>query len=806
MRTSARPRAALFSAAVLSAGLVAATASTAAAAPSADALIAEVYGGGGNSGATLTNDFIELANAGGAPVDLTGWSVQYLPASASASSPWQVTPLTGALAANGRYLVAEAAGAGGTVALPTPDATGSIPMSATGGTIALVTSTTPLTCKTAADCTADASVRDLVGYGAAVVRETTPTTATTNTTSAARAALVDTDNNSADFAVGAPTPTNSRGETPGGGGPAPTPAKISEIQGTTHLSALDGTKVSTTGVVTAVRAFGSARGFWLQDTQPDANPATSEGLFVFTGSTTPTVAVGDAVNAVGTVDEFYPDAAPASSVMLATTELTSATWTVASSGNALPAAEVLTPTTVPDTYAPSPGGSIEGLTLDPAATSLDFFESREGMRVQVADARVVGATTAFNEVFVTTKPEQNRSARGATVLTGYEQQNSGRLQVLSLIPFAQHPFPVADVGDTLAGVTAGPVDFSRFGGYVIQATELGDLVSGGIQAEVTRAERTGEISVATYNVENLSPVDPQAKFDRLARAIVTNLSTPDILSLEEIQDNTGPANDGVVAADQTLKKFTDAIAALGGPRYEWRQIDPVDGADGGQPRGNIRVAFLFNPARVSFVDRPGGDSVTPVQVGRGRLPFQVKLSASPARIAPADEAWLNSRKPLVGEFSFRGHPVYVVTNHFNSKGGDQPLFGRNQPPSRTSEVQRLKQAALVNDFAKQVLRIDPFANLVVLGDINDFQFSPVMAKLTEGGALRALINDLPETERYSYVFQGNAQALDHTTVSPFVLRPDYDIVHINAEFSDQASDHDPQVTRFVPTSIPWPTR
>ncbi|SDJ23236.1 hypothetical protein SAMN05192558_109268 [Actinokineospora alba] len=789
----------------LSLGVVAVAAPAATAVPSAGAMIAEVYGGGGNSGATLTNDFIELGNAGSTDVSLAGWSVQYLPASASAASPWQVTPLAGALGANGRYLVAEGAGAGGTVALPTPNASGNIPMSATGGTVALVNTTTALTCKTAADCAADARIVDLVGYGAAVVRETTPTPATSNTTSAARPALVDTDNNSADFVIGAPTPTNAAGETPGGGGPAPTPAKINEIQGAGHLSAMDGVKVSTTGVVTAVRAFGSSRGFWLQDPQADANPATSEGLFVFTGSTTPNLAVGDAVTVVGTVDEFYPDAAPASSVMLATTELTSATWTVNSSGNALPAAEVLTPTTVPNAYAPSPGGSIEALPLDPSAFALDFYESREGMRVQVDNARVVGATTAFNEVFVTTKPDQNRSARGATVYTGYDDSNSGRLQVLSLIPFAQRPFPQANVGDTLAGATAGPVDFSRFGGYVLQATQLGDHVSGNLQPEVTRAERGGELSVATYNVENLSPVDSQAKFDRLARAIITNLATPDILSLEEIQDNTGPVNDGVVAADQTLRKFSDTIVALGGPRYDWRQIDPIDGQDGGQPGGNIRVAFLFNPARVSFVDKPGGDAVTPIEVTQGEFPFQAKLSISPGRIEPGDEAWENSRKPLVGEFTFRGKPVVVVTNHFNSKGGDQPLFGRFQPPNRSSEVQRLKQAALVNAFARKITDIDPFANLVVLGDINDFQFSPVMAKLTEGGALRALIDDLPVTERYSYVFQGNAQALDHITVSPFIFRADYDIVHINAEFADQASDHDPQVVRFHPTSIPWPS-
>ncbi|MGQ0839707.1 endonuclease/exonuclease/phosphatase family protein [Actinokineospora sp.] len=807
MSSPARHRVALLSAAAMSIGLVTATAPTAAAVPSTDALLAEVYGGGGNSGATLTSDFIELANASATPVNLAGWSVQYLPGSASASSQWQVTPLTGALGANGRYLVAEAAGAGGTVPLPTPDATGSIPMSATGGTVALVSVTTPLTCKTVADCGADTRIRDLVGYGTStVVREGTPTANTANATSAARGALTDTDNNATDFTVGAPTPTNSNGDTPGGGGPPPVAARINEIQGNTRLSTFDGQKVVTTGVVTAVRAFGSARGFWVQDPTPDADPATSEGLFTFTGSTTPNLQVGDAVSVTGTVDEFYPDGTPASSVQQSITELTSATWVVNSSGNAVPAAEVLGPDTVPAAYTPSPGGSIEPLVLDPSAYSLDFYESREGMRVQVNDARVVGATTDFNEVWITTKPDQNRSQRGGTVYTGYDQQNSGRLQVLSLIPFAQRPFPQANVGDSLAGATAGPVDFSRFGGYVVQATELGTLVSGGLQPEATRAERNFELSVATYNVENLSARDTQAKIDRLAAAVVNNLATPDILSLEEIQDNTGPTNDGVVAADQTLQRFADAIVAAGGPRYQWRQIDPVNGLDGGQPGGNIRVVFLFNPARVSFVDRPGGDSGTAVQVVRGRFPFQAKLSVSPGRIEPANTAWNNSRKPLVGEFTFRGHPVFVIANHFNSKGGDQPLSGRNQPPNRTSEVQRGEQAALVNEFVKQVLRIDLLANVVALGDFNDYQFSPAIARLTDGGALRTLINTLPVTERYSYVFEGNSQVLDHITTSPFILFPDYDVVHINAEFADQASDHDPQVVRFIPTSIPWPNR
>ena len=99
--------------------------------------ISEVYGGGGNSGATLTNDYIELHNRTASAIDVTGWSVQY---ASAAGTTWQVTALSGTIAAGGYYLVQEAAGAGGTTPLPTPDATGSIAMSATAGKVALVTS------------------------------------------------------------------------------------------------------------------------------------------------------------------------------------------------------------------------------------------------------------------------------------------------------------------------------------------------------------------------------------------------------------------------------------------------------------------------------------------------------------------------------------------------------------------------------------------------------------------------------------------------------------------------------------------
>ncbi|XHM95968.1 endonuclease/exonuclease/phosphatase family protein [Peterkaempfera sp. SMS 1(5)a] len=785
------------------------------AAPSADAVIAEVYGGGGNSGATYTNDFIELGNAGSTALDLSGYSVQYLPGSPTATSKWQSTPLTGALAAGGRYLVGEAAGTGGTTPLPTPDATGTIALSGTSGTVALVQGADPLTCLNAADCAADTRIKDLVGFGTAVVHEGSGAAAgASNTASVARPALADTDDNAADFTAGAPTPANSAGGS--GGSPTPTPtdsstptptptptptetgvtARIHDIQGNTRVSPLAGKAVTgVTGIVTGVRTYGS-KGFWMQDPQPDADPATSEGVFVFTSST-PTVAVGDSVTVSGTVSEYYPGGA--ASGIQSVTEISKPSVTVVSSGNALPAPVVLNDENVPDAFVPSVGGgSIEDLPLQPRSYALDLYESLEGMDVQVSDARVVGATDPYSELWVTVKGDQNPTKRGGTYYPSYDDPNSGRLMVQSLIPTATSAFPTANVGDTLAGTTTGPLDYNQYAGtYTLVARTLGTVDDGGLQREVTAKAKSNEVAVATYNVENLDPTDPQSKFDALAGGLVTNLRSPDIVALEEIQDDNGAADDGTVTAGKTLQKLVDAIVAAGGPRYSWRTIDPQNDQDGGEPGGNIRTAFLFNPARVGFNDRAGGDATTAVGVtGTGDA---TALTVSPGRITPTDQAWNSSRKPLVGEFTFRGDKLFVIANHFDSKGGDQSVDSRFQSPVRSSEVQRVRQAILEHAFVEQLEAADPEARIVALGDLNDYQFSPAVTTLSgNGSALTDLVNTLPARERYSYVYQGNSQVLDHILVSPALKHADYDVVHINSEFADQASDHDPQVVRIKP--------
>ncbi|MEU6244746.1 endonuclease/exonuclease/phosphatase family protein [Streptomyces sp. NPDC047024] len=571
--------------------------------------------------------------------------------------------------------------------------------------------------------------------------------------------------------------------------------RVHDIQGTTRLSPYAGQKVADVpGIVTAVRDYGSSKGFWLQDPTPDDNPATSEGVFVFTSSA-PKAVVGDSVTVSGTVSEYVPGGTASGNQSL--TEITKPVVTTVSTGNAVPAPVVIGKHAVPDQYAPAgdANGSVNSAQLAPSTYALDYYESLEGMNVQVANTRVVTGTDPYAELWVTVKPGEHRTPRGGTLYGSYDSQNTGRLQIQSLGATAD--FPQANVGDTLKGATTGPLDFNQYGGYTLVASSLGTLKSGGLERETTRAQSARQLAVATYNVENLDPSDNT--FAQHASAIVNNLRSPDVVSLEEIQDDNGATDDGTVSAGVTVNKLIDAIVAAGGPRYDWRSIDPVNDQDGGEPGGNIRQVFLFNPERVSFVDRAGGDSTTAVGVTKDH--GKAHLTASPGRIAPDDAAWKASRKPLAGEFVFRGKTVFVIANHLNSKGGDQALTAQYQPPTRSSETQRHAQATLVNAFVKDILSVQKDANVIALGDMNDFEFSDT-AKILEGrGELWSAIKSLPKKERYTYDYQGNAQVLDQILISPEIRRNGsfaYDSVHINSEFHDQISDHDPQVLRFRP--------
>lgn len=202
---------------------------------------------------------------------------------------------------------------------------------------------------------------------------------------------------------------------------------------------------------------------------------------------------------------------------------------------------------------------------------------------------------------------------------------------------------------------------------------LSRRVSRGLTQEGAAPAPPDQLGVGTYDVENLDPTDDQAKLDRLAEGVVTNMGAPDVVGLEEIQDNTGAANDGTVASDVTLRRFVDAIVAAGGPRYEFRVIDPENNQDGGRPGGNIRVAFLFNPARVSFADHPGGDATTAVQAvaAPGGAALSVSPGHRPAEPGPGQLAQAARRRVRVR----RSHRVRR----------DEPLRvqGRGPAPARS---------------------------------------------------------------------------------------------------------------------------
>lgn len=578
-----------------------------------------------------------------------------------------------------------------------------------------------------------------------------------------------------------------------GAEPEPDITPIYEIQGAGHTSPFVNQTVTTTGIVTAV----DSNGFYLQDPTGDGNADTSDGIFVFTRNR-PAVAVGDELQVAGTASEFIPGGASTNNLSI--TQISSPTIATLSTGNALPtttgigASGRVPPTQIIDNDNFSP--------YDPAQDGIDFYESLEGMRVTVNDALAVSPTNRFGEIFTLADNGENATGLSGrnTLNIAPDDFNPERIQIQfdsGILPdFEQQ----VNVGAQLGDVT-GVVSYA-FGNFEVAVTEAFTPVQqSSLQPEVSSLEGTADqLTVASYNVLNLDPNDADGdqdiasgQFAQIASQIVNNLNSPDIIGLQEIQDNDGSVNSDITSAEATLQTLVDAIAAAGGPRYEF--IDnPLIGDDtnGGQPGGNIRNAYLYNPDRVSFTGELG------------------TVTDPTAQQADPSNPFYDSRLPLAATFLFNGQEVTVVDNHFTSKGGSAPLFGQLQPtvdpgdpnggqedPDINGGVEaRRAQAEAVNDYVEGVLATDPNANVAVLGDLNEFEFiSPL--EILEGDELNNLTETLPENERYSYIFQGNSQSLDHILVTDsLVTGAEFDPVHVNSEFVDQASDHDPLLSRF----------
>jgi len=579
---------------------------------------------------------------------------------------------------------------------------------------------------------------------------------------------------------------------------------IGSIQGSSHLSPL--ANVQVTGIAGIVTAR-DTNGFWIQDAG-DGNALTSDAIYVF-NSTLAKPLLGDSVLVTGRVQEFRPgsDANNLTLTEINATASFAGAWTTVSSGNALPSAIFIGPGFLPPSAISAGLGNVEttpGYVLRPQLYSMDFYESMEGMRVSLPSAISSGPThvgTGETALYATAQAGAAgtfTSPRGGLVI-GPGQFNGQRIIIDNRIVAT----PTVNSGAVLSGVT-GVLDYS-FNNYKLLLTEQATVVSNTLAREaVTIAP--GRFGLASYNVENLGGNATAARFTAIAGQISGTLGAPHLISLQEIQDNNGATNNGVVSADVTLNTLAGALNTATGRSYAWVSVTPQNNTDGGQPGGNIRQAFMYDTSRVSFAGVVGGalDGMAATASASG----QIVLSLGAGRIDPTNTAFANSRKPMVTEFSVDGQQIIVVANHFNSKGGDQPLYGPNQPPVNSSETQRLAQAQAVGSFVQGLLAINPNANIVVTGDLNDFQFASSLAPLAAAG-LTNMTNSLPENERYTYSFGGNLQTLDHMWVSSNLLANGgalYDVVHANAEFLDQVSDHDPILLTLsaMPAPVPEP--
>jgi len=761
-------------------------------------VISQVYGGGGNQGSRYRNDFVELFNRGTAPVDVTGWSVQY---ASAAGATWRATALSGTIGPGRHLLVREAAGACGAVDVPDPDAAGDLALSATSGKVALVGGTAAL----AGVCPSGGSLVDLVGYGgsAACAEGGHAAPALGNAVAAVRrgGGCTDTDDNAADFVVAPPAPRTA-GSPPHACGEVPE-LPIHAIQGAGGLSPVAGRSVATSGVVTGVRSDG----FFLQTEDPlaDADPATSEGIFVFTGGAPPAGAlVGVRLRGVATVAEYVPADDPYSPPL---TELTHWTTTaVEGDAGALPAPVEVTAADA------DPGGGLEQL------------ERREGMRVRVGVLAAVApsvegakAGVFYGVVAGVARPLREPGVEAPWPLSAAAccvprfDGNPERLRVES-DGLAGAAALAVGVGASVTGLV-GPLHWEGRTWTLLPDPAHPPEVTGGAELRPAPGAAAGQVTVASANLHDFFDAgdDPGTSDDvldeaevtaRLAKAslyVRTVLSSPDVLAVVEVEN---------LAVLARLAARIDADAAAAGESEPGYAAYLEEGSDG---RG-IDVGFLVRTGRVAVIEvvqEAAGATYADPSSGALRPVFDRPPLLLRALVPPAGA-------PALALTVIACHLKSLIDIEHPCDGGDV-------------RAKRHAQAELVAGLVGARLAADPQEHLAVVGDLNAFEFNDGYVDVV--GTLRGdpappgeversspdvvepdlvdLVSRLPREERYSYCYRGSAQALDHILVSPALLRHvvDFQFARCNADFPaalagdpsrpERSSDHDGAVAVLV---------
>ncbi|MEE1130209.1 MAG: S-layer homology domain-containing protein [Caryophanon sp.] len=520
--------------------------------------------------------------------------------------------------------------------------------------------------------------------------------------------------------------------------------------------------------------------FVIQDVG-DGDAATSDAIFV--AAKGHSYKAGDVVTVEGQVVEQGAD--------LTTTTIVAESHEKTSEA-ALPTALYIGQ----DVVAPKSIIDNDGLTsFDPAEDAIDFYESLEGMRVAVKDAKIVAPQSGGTTVVVPNIEGLTFNNLGGLSIAK-DNFNPSRI-------FVDKGNNTATSGDSFKGDIVGVMGYDSSNFKLFTTEALPELVTNAHKDDVTHIEvDENKLTVATYNIENFSAATPVDKTKGLAKQIVNNLKTPDVIALTEVQDNDGATDSGDTDASKSYEALITEIKALTNVEYKWTDIAPEDKQDGGAPGGNIRPGFLYNPERVTLQEAPKGSATEGTA-----WTADGELTLNPGRVMEHKQE--NTRKALAAQFTFNktGEAFTVIGAHLNSKSGDESLFGKTQPATLKSEAERVELAAAIQSFVKKGLAQNPNANIFVAGDMNDFEFSaPVQA--LKGDTLTNMIDEVEAADRFTYSFEGNNQVLDHILVTHnLVETANVDVVHVNANVQEKNgsfSDHDPVLVQVELVKVEEP--
>ena len=564
---------------------------------------------------------------------------------------------------------------------------------------------------------------------------------------------------------------------------------IGEVQGESHQSPLVGKEVVINNVV--VTKTDEGKGFYVQDKVSDNNPKTSDAVYV---ASEEKVESGDLLKVQGTVKEGYMEEysvrpgqtfkKPAGS--LTVTQIINATITKLGKAD-LPKALNISEKMPKDIVDNTP------TKYNPETEALDYWESLEGMRVEVTKPKVTGPQYK-GDIYVLPgdyKGQKLNNIGGVNLRPG--------VQNTEVLPITVGNKFVAKAKDYFNENITGVVTYKNKT-YKIDPSSVPAIQDGGLTREVSKIYPSEDkLTIASYNIENFSANNnghdetPEEKVDKIANSFIKEVHSPDIITLIEVQDNNGGVNDGTVDGVKSGEKLAQRIKSLGGPDYKYTEIAPVDGKDGGKPGANIRVAYLYNPKRVTLIGKEKGGSEEAARFVNGHL------EKNPSRVDPTSVHFEKVRKSLAAEFEFKGERIVVIANHLKSKLGDDAIYGSNQPSVENTKAKRIEEAKILNAFIKEGLRQNPNLKFVLTGDFNDFEFSDSV-KTIVGNELVNLMAEHEQGDRYSYFYRGSNQSLDNILISKNIKdKVVFSPVHINASFMEEhgrASDHDPVVVQI----------